>query len=203
VKKVDELEVERIAIDISLATGKRLDALGVNDFKAHALGAALLNKNAGSATDICARVAQRLKQKIEAGTAPYRDVTFLHTEPHHDDLILGCMPLIVRHIREHSTRHVFTTFTSGFTAVTNAFMLRQLMKLRDFVGLGCLRRVGCVRLLRSIGCRVSKRRRVALSRRRRGRFALRPGRRRNATALQESARAVRFRRSPPDPRSHR
>ena len=133
VKKVDELEVERIAIDISLATGKRLDALGVNDFKAHALGAALLNKNAGSATDICARVAQRLKQKIEAGTAPYRDVTFLHTEPHHDDLILGCMPLIVRHIREHSTRHVFTTFTSGFTAVTNAFMLRQLMKLRDFV----------------------------------------------------------------------
>jgi glucosamine-6-phosphate deaminase len=82
---------------------------------------------------MCDRVLQRLKQKIEAGTTPYHDSVFLHTEPHHDDLILGCLPLIVRHIREHSTQHFFTTFTSGFTAVTNAFMLRQLRNLKDFM----------------------------------------------------------------------
>jgi glucosamine-6-phosphate deaminase len=132
--QVDESEVDRIVIDLSLAMGKRLEALGEADFKTRALSAALLEKNVGSAREICSRVAGRLRQKIEAGTEVHRDATFLHTEPHHDDLILGCLPLIVRHIREHSTRHFFTTFTSGFTAVTNAFMLRQLRKLREFLG---------------------------------------------------------------------
>ena len=130
---VSESDVERIVIDLSLATGKRLDVLGEADFRTRPLAAALLDKHAGSARELCDRVAQRLKEKIEAGTRLYRDTVFLHTEPHHDDLILGCLPLIVRHIREHSTQHFFTTFTSGFTAVTNAFMLRQLYKLREFM----------------------------------------------------------------------
>jgi glucosamine-6-phosphate deaminase len=60
-------------------------------------------------------------------------MVFLHTEPHHDDLMLGCLPFIVRHIREHSTRHFFATLTSGFTAVTNAFMLRQCRKLKGYL----------------------------------------------------------------------
>jgi glucosamine-6-phosphate deaminase len=131
--RIDESEVDRIVIDLSLAIGKPLDALDEADFKTRALGAALLDKNVGSAREISAHVAARLRQKIEAGTAVHRDVTFLHTEPHHDDLILGCLPLIVRHIREHDTRHFFTTFTSGFTAVTNEFMLGQLRKLREFL----------------------------------------------------------------------
>lgn len=130
---IDESEIARIVIDLSLATGKPLDALDEADFKAGTLSAALLERKVGSAREICARVAGRLRQKIEAGTAVQHDATFLHTEPHHDDLILGCMPLIVRHIREHSTRHFFTTFTSGFTAVTNEFMLGQLRKLREFL----------------------------------------------------------------------
>ena len=40
----------------------------------------------------------------------------------------------MRHIREHSTRHFFATLTSGFTAVTNAFMLRQCRKLKAYLG---------------------------------------------------------------------
>ncbi len=130
---VSENEVERIVIDLSLATGKPLDALGERDFRARPLPATLLDKGVGSAREMCNRVAQRLKSKIEAGTQLHRDSVFLHTEPHHDDLILGCMPFIVRHIREHGTRHFFTTFTSGFTAVSNAFMLRQLRRLEEFM----------------------------------------------------------------------
>jgi len=132
--KVAEADVERIVIDLSLSTGKRLDVLNESDFRAHPLAAAVLGCGAGTAREMCDRVAQRLKEKIEAGTQVFRDAVFLHTEPHHDDLILGCMPLIVRHIREHSTRHVFTTFTSGFTAVSNAFILRQVRELREFTG---------------------------------------------------------------------
>jgi glucosamine-6-phosphate deaminase len=131
--RVSESDVQRVVIDLSLATGKRLDVLGEADFRTRPLAAALLDKHVGSAREMCDRVAQRLKEKLEAGTRLYHDTVFLHTEPHHDDLILGCLPLIVRHIREHSTQHFFTTFTSGFTAVTNAFMLRQLYKLREFM----------------------------------------------------------------------
>src|SRR5678816_1166729 len=131
--KIDESEVDRIVIDLSLAASKPLDALDETDFKTRALSAALLDKNVGTAREICKQVADRLRQKIEAGTVVLEDTTFLHTEPHHDDLILGFLPLIVRHIREHSTRHFFTTFTSGFTAVTNAFMVGQLRKLREFI----------------------------------------------------------------------
>jgi len=48
--------------------------------------------------------------------------------------MLGYLPFIVRHIREHSTRHFFATLTSGFTAVTNAFMLRQYRRLKAYLG---------------------------------------------------------------------
>ena len=133
-KQVSAAEIERIVVDLSLATGKRLDILTEADFRARPLPAALLGKGVGSARELCARVAQSLKAKIEAGVDMHSGATFLHTEPHHDDLILGCMPYIVRHIREHSTQHFFTTFTSGFTAVTNAFMLRQVRKLKEFAG---------------------------------------------------------------------
>jgi glucosamine-6-phosphate deaminase len=126
-------EIERIIVDLSLATGKQLDVLGENDFRASPLAALLLDRHVGGVREMCDRVARRLQEKIEAGTRVYRDSVFLHTEPHHDDLILGCMPFIVRHIREHSTHHYFTTFTSGFTAVTNAFMSRRVRQLHAFM----------------------------------------------------------------------
>ena len=62
--------------------------------------------------------------------APAQDTRFLHTEPHHDDLMLGYLPYIVRNMRNASNIHYFVTLTSGFTAVTNQFMLAQLEGLR-------------------------------------------------------------------------
>jgi len=38
--------------------------------------------------------------------------------------MLGYFPWVVRHIREHSNTHHFVTFTSGFTSVTNSWMLK-------------------------------------------------------------------------------
>jgi glucosamine-6-phosphate deaminase len=61
------------------------------------------------------------------------NATFLHTEPHHDDIMLGYLPGVVRHIREHTTRHFFAALTSGFTAVTNDFMLKRLLSLREAI----------------------------------------------------------------------
>jgi glucosamine-6-phosphate deaminase len=130
---VDEAQVEKAVIDLSLSRQTRIAFLTEDDFREHPVTAALLDKGIGNVRGVCDRVARRLQKKMEAGTKTFKHAVFLHTEPHHDDLILGCLPLIVRHVREHSTRHFFSALTSGFTAVTNAFMLRQVKKLKEFI----------------------------------------------------------------------
>ena len=49
---------------------------------------------------------------------------FLHTEPHHDDIMLGYQPALIRDLHNPGTEHYFATATSGFTAVTN-YCLRE------------------------------------------------------------------------------
>jgi glucosamine-6-phosphate deaminase len=65
----------------------------------------------------------RSGERIERGSRRSTGTTFLHTEPHHDDLMLGYLPRIVRHVRDARDTHYFACLTSGFTAVTNQFML--------------------------------------------------------------------------------
>jgi glucosamine-6-phosphate deaminase len=132
-KKVSETQAERAVVDLALVNRTRIDSLTDADFAGNAFTAALLQRGVGKAREIRSRTSQRLKAKLDAGTHLFRNAVFLHTEPHHDDLMLGCLPLIVRHIREHSTQHWFTTLTSGFTAVTNAFMLGRVRKVKDFI----------------------------------------------------------------------
>jgi glucosamine-6-phosphate deaminase len=127
-------QAERIVIDLALARRTPILRLSAEDFRSDPFAAALLAKRPEGAEALCRQAADRLRARLEAGTRIYRDTVFLHTEPHHDDLMLGYMPFIVRHIREHSTRHYFATMTSGFTAVTNRYMLRQLAKLRAWIG---------------------------------------------------------------------
>jgi len=76
----------------------------------------------------------RLIEKIEKGLRVYKDKRFLHTEPHHDDIMLGYFPQVVRHFRRVSNEHHFATLTSGFTSVTNEFMRDQMACLRGFLG---------------------------------------------------------------------
>ena len=126
-------QVERLVIDLSVEKGRRILDLTEADFHASHIAARALGTGSGKAREICTKVADSLKSKIEAGTRIMHDAVFLHTEPHHDDLMLGYLPFIVRHIRDHSTRHHFVTLTSGFTAVTNQFMLRQYRTLRSYI----------------------------------------------------------------------
>jgi glucosamine-6-phosphate deaminase len=83
--------------------------------------------------DVLTFAHQRLERKIEAGCVSRANTVFLHTEPHHDDLMLGYLPAIVRNIRNASNVHHFATLTSGFTAVTNSYMLRQINFLKSYL----------------------------------------------------------------------
>ncbi len=132
-ERISETQIEKTVIDLSLEKQKRIDLLTLDDFQSNPFSEALLKKVPEGVEEITGKVARGVKGKIEAGTRVRKDTVFLHTEPHHDDPMLGYLPFIVRHIREHSTRHYFATLTSGFTSVTNAFMLRQLKKLKKYI----------------------------------------------------------------------
>lgn len=132
--KADELTptvIERVVTDVSLATGKKLTDLREDDFRSHAEGNALLTRLDRPVAEVCREVRDVLIGRMNAALTLPSNSTFLHTEPHHDDIMLGYMPLVVRTIRDHSNTHHFATLTSGFTSVTNAYMLRLCRAMRE------------------------------------------------------------------------
>jgi glucosamine-6-phosphate deaminase len=133
---LSEEQRAKILIDLSLETKKPIEALNESDLEESPFGKMLVRGMACDFNALKRRVVDSLKTKIQAGSIARTNVTFLHTEPHHDDIMLGYLPGVVRHIREHSTSHFFAALTSGFTAVTNGFMLERLLALRECIRSG-------------------------------------------------------------------
>lgn len=122
-KELDEQDIERVVIDIAWGQGKEIESLTKKDYSQSDFGRHLLKKSGKSVEELNRMITARIKDKIQAGINTRNHKQYLHTEPHHDDIMLGYFPYVVRHIREHTNSHHFTTMTSGFTAVTNAYML--------------------------------------------------------------------------------
>lgn len=132
-EEISDEQLEKIIIDLSLEKGRCIDLLTGDDFRQNQFASVVLEKCSEDVKELCQKVRAGLIKKIEAGITSRKNKTFFHTEPHHDDIMLGYLPFVVRHIRELSTKHFFATLTSGFTAVTNQFMLNLLTKLKDYV----------------------------------------------------------------------
>ena len=47
--------------------------------------------------------------------------------------MLGMMPHIIHLVREPTNKHIFTNMTSGFTSVTNSFLIEIIKKTIDFI----------------------------------------------------------------------
>ncbi|MCK9447959.1 MAG: hypothetical protein M0Q41_03175 [Bacteroidales bacterium] len=76
--------------------------------------------------------------KIKRGTKPLDNQIFLHTGPHHDDIMLGLLPHIHRLSRNETNQSHFAVLTSGFTAVTNSFLLEALEDTLLFLDKGLI-----------------------------------------------------------------
>jgi len=77
-------------------------------------------------------VIESTKIKIEKGLRKENDQTFLHTGPHHDDIMLGIFPCIIPQLRIISNKFHFSILTSGFTSVSNILLqnlLQESLKL--------------------------------------------------------------------------
>ena len=81
-------------------------------------------------------VCDSIEKKIYKGMKEEENQVFLHTGPHHDDIMLGILPFISNHIRIPSNEFHFTVFTSGFTAVTNKFVIEILEETKEFLDKG-------------------------------------------------------------------
>jgi glucosamine-6-phosphate deaminase len=71
-------------------------------------------------------VIESTKKKMEAGLKREENAVFLHTGPHHDDIMLGIFPAIIPQLREITNKFHFSVLTSGFNAVTNQMLLQLL-----------------------------------------------------------------------------
>ena len=132
-EKFDDEQIEKILIDLSVANNKKLTDLESSDCKGDLFGAMLLRMYPGKLAELARMTRDNIIKKIEQGIQVSTDKRFLHTEPHHDDVMLGYFARLVRHSRQPSNTHYFTTLTSGFTSVTNHFMREQLANLRLFI----------------------------------------------------------------------
>ncbi len=81
-------------------------------------------------------VIESTKKKIERGNIREHDQVFLHTGPHHDDIMLGIFPCIVPQLRVRSNKFHFAVLTSGFTAVTNEMLENLLIETLEHIEQG-------------------------------------------------------------------
>lgn len=72
-------------------------------------------------------VGAAITKKLLKGVEQELHQTFLHTGPHHDDIMLGLLPHIAHQLRSATNKLHFAILTSGFTAITNSF-------IRDVLG---------------------------------------------------------------------
>ncbi|HHN48751.1 MAG TPA: glucosamine-6-phosphate isomerase, partial [Bacteroidales bacterium] len=86
-------------------------------------------------------VMDSIRNKIAIGTYPLSNQMFYHTGPHHDDIMLGLLPHIHRLSRNETNRAHFAVLTSGFTAVTNKFLMDALEDTLYFLDHGLIQMV--------------------------------------------------------------
>ncbi len=112
---------------------KKLDKYGhnltVDDLKNDTYCRRIPNINENTVTDII----ERVKRKIDLGLRKEEEQRYYHTGPHHDDIMLGILPYVAHQLRQATNTFDFSILTSGFTAVTNKFIINSLRNILFFL----------------------------------------------------------------------
>ncbi|MCM8762211.1 MAG: 6-phosphogluconolactonase, partial [Candidatus Omnitrophica bacterium] len=142
IKPIPHSEKERILVDISYKINKKIKNLSLTDIKNDIYGQVLLEKEDKKDIKIFTkRVDREFRQRVEKGMEETGNRIFLHTAPHHDDIMLGYLPYILHLVRKPTNHHYFATLTSGFTSITNTYTLSWLENLEKHIREGKLKRL--------------------------------------------------------------
>jgi len=126
--------VERVLVALSGRRRKKLVDLSEDDLAACPLASCAVRRAGRPLPVLAEEVRQSLIRKIEQGSRVREKTKFLHTEPHHDDIMLGYLPAVMRNTRVASNQHHFVCATSGFNSVSNVHMLKMLGRVEKFLG---------------------------------------------------------------------
>ncbi len=125
---------EKILTDITIKMNKNIKDISMEDLHNDVNGTILVQKTAGfhleSLVDV---ITKNYASRIERGVEEIKNTVFLHTAPHHDDIMLGYLPYILHLVRQPTNVHFFATLTSGFTSITNSYTLSLLENLENFI----------------------------------------------------------------------
>ncbi len=133
-KELSDSSVERAVVNLCLERNKSLLDLSVDDYNSNKLTKLILERTKKSPLQIGKEIHKSIIDRFEIGMKPISNQVILHTGPHHDDIPLGYLPYITHLVRDASNQHHFVTMTSGFTAVTNSYMLGLLEDLKYYLG---------------------------------------------------------------------
>lgn len=125
-----DLKTERAVIELCKKLKKYGHRLTIEDLKSDKYTSQIPNLSENTVS----KVMKNITDKIDKGLEIETNEVFLHTGPHHDDISLGILPHITKQLHENSNKAHFAVLTSGFTAVTNSFVidtLRHTKKLLD------------------------------------------------------------------------
>ena len=126
---ISQKSVERAIINLVVDKDIPLKELTEKDYNSSRLGELILKKTGKPASQIGSEIHDNIIKRFSYGMKPIENETFLHTAPHHDDIMLGYLPYINHLVRTPNNNHHFVYLTSGFTAVTNSYMLKLLENL--------------------------------------------------------------------------
>ena len=128
-KKLSEEDISRVVIDLSLQKRKSISELKQKNYKENRFAKIVLEKDSKNHKEINKKTENKLLVSIENGLKEPENLVFLHTSPHHDDILLGYLPYFMHLIRTPKNSHYFAYMTSGFVSVTNKYMLKLIKKL--------------------------------------------------------------------------
>jgi glucosamine-6-phosphate deaminase len=125
-------KTEKAVIDLCQKINKYGHHLPLEDLKADPYTSQIPNLDESTVQTVI----DSIKVKLEKGMKPDNDEVIYHTGPHHDDIMLGIMPYTNRQMRSASNEIHFSVLTSGFTAVTNGFIIGVLKECQQFIANG-------------------------------------------------------------------
>ncbi|WP_200979462.1 PIG-L family deacetylase [Echinicola sp. 20G] len=122
-------KTERSVLELCKKLGKYASRLKLDDLKADPYTSLI----PGLSENTVNSVIESTIAKLNNGIAKEKDEVLLHTGPHHDDISLGILPHITNQLSENSNEAHFSVLTSGFTAVTNTFVIDTLLHTKKLM----------------------------------------------------------------------
>jgi glucosamine-6-phosphate deaminase len=131
-RKIEKIEdafdvVDDVLSEIAIASNKTILSLTRDDLSESVKGVVLLEKTSGDIISFLEASTLRFVKKIENSLGEIKDKVVMHTEPHHDDIMLSYHPGAVRLL--DNNENYFVSVTSGFRSVSNNFMIGMLREL--------------------------------------------------------------------------